>query len=230
MGGNLMSTLEPTFDPLLSAIGSFKLGMATYDAHPGAGTDDDDAIVEATYGPALRALQQWSVPAMTRASALAALELANEDLDHSMDHALISAMVKASYGFFRNEGTSKASADLTATISASVGAVDRHTHMEALYDGLAHLSDALSGLVSRPRMGEEGPGAAALEALDDFLMDQMDAVKNRALAVPPAGWPDHQAKFALMMKHVARFRTDTTELELVASQIVAGLEAIEPDV
>ena len=119
--------------------------------------------------------------------------------------------------------------DLTTTFSAAIAGIDRHVRMEALYDALAHLSDSLSGLVSRPRMGEEGPGADALEALDDFLMDQMDAVKNRALAVPPADWADHQAKYALMMKHIARFRTDTDELEMVASQILAGLVAIEPD-
>jgi hypothetical protein len=119
--------------------------------------------------------------------------------------------------------------DLNATFSSAIAAMDRHTRMEALYDALAHLSDSLSGLVSRPRIGEEGPGADALEALDDFVMNQMDAVKNRALSVLPADWPDHQAKYGLMMKHIARFRTDTTELELVASQILAGLEAIEPD-
>jgi hypothetical protein len=119
--------------------------------------------------------------------------------------------------------------DLATTFSSAIAAMDRHTRMEAMYDALAHLSDSLSALVSRPRMGDEGPGAAALEALDDFIMDQMDAVKNRVLAVPPADWADHQAKFALLMKHVARFRTDTTELEAIASQIVAGLEAIEPD-
>jgi hypothetical protein len=119
--------------------------------------------------------------------------------------------------------------DLNTAFSSAIVATDRHTRMEALYDALAHLSDSLSGIVSRPRMGDEGLGATALEALDNFIMDQMDAVKNRALAVPPADWPDHQAKFALLMKHVARFRTDTTELELVAAQIVAGLEAMEPD-
>ena len=76
--------------------------------------------------------------------------------------------------------------DLNGAFSGAIAAMDRHTRMEALYDALAHLSDSLSGIVSRPRMGEEGPGAEALEALDDFIMDQMDAVKNRALAVPPA--------------------------------------------
>ena len=114
--------------------------------------------------------------------------------------------------------------DLTNVFSGAIAGIDRHTRMEALYDALAHLSDSLSGLVSRPRMGEEGPGAEALEALDDFIMDQMTAVKNRALAVPPADWPDHEAKYALLMKHVARFRTDASELETVVARIVADLE------
>jgi hypothetical protein len=90
--------------------------------------------------------------------------------------------------------------DLNTAFATAIAAMERHTRMEGLYDALAHLSDSLSGLVSRPRMGEEGPGAEALEALDDFVMDQMAAVKNRALSVPPAEWPDHEAKFALLIK------------------------------
>lgn len=117
--------------------------------------------------------------------------------------------------------------DLNGAFSGAIAAMDRHTRMEALYDALAHLSDSLSGIVSRPRMGEEGPGAEALEALDDFIMDQMDAVKNRALAVPPADWADQDARLALMMKHVARFRTDMTEMHAVVAQLSADLAAIQ---
>jgi hypothetical protein len=113
--------------------------------------------------------------------------------------------------------------DLNSTFSGAIAGIDRHTRMEALYDALAHLSDSLSGLVSRPRMGEEGLAADALEALDDFIMDQMDAVKNRALAVPPADWADQDAKIALMMKHIARFRTDTDELLTILPMITAEL-------
>ena len=127
------------------------------------------------------------------------------------------------------ETPSTRQADLPTAFSGAIAALDRHTRMEALYDALAHLSDSLSGLVSRPRIGPNGPTAEALEALDDFIMDQLDAVKNRALAVPPAAWPDHEAKYALLMKHVARFRTDASELEVVMAQIVAGLEATQPD-
>ena len=119
--------------------------------------------------------------------------------------------------------------DLNATFSSSIAAIDRHVRMEALYDALAHLSDSLSGLVSRPRMGEEGPGADALEALDDFIMDQMDAVKNRALAVAPVDWTDQDARMALLMKHVARFRTDTEQMQAVVAQLTADLAATRPD-
>ena len=122
-----------------------------------------------------------------------------------------------------------AQVDLNTAFSSAIGGLDKHVRMEALYDALAHLSDSLAGLVSRPRMGEEGPGAEALEALDDFIMDQMDIVKNRALAVPPAESADQDARMALLMKHVARFRTDTAEMLAILPLIDAGLEAVEPD-
>ena len=213
-------------DPLLSAIDAFKQGMAAYDVHPGAGTDVDDAVAGQTYGPALRTLQQWSTPAVTRAGAMAALELAGQDLEHSLDGALVTAMVRAALGYFQRQEDGYAPINLNTTFAGAIAAMDRHTRMEALYDALAHLSDARSGLVSRPRMSEYGPGAEALEALDDFIMDQMDAVKNRALAVPPADWSDQDARLALMMKHVARFRTDTTEMHAVVAQLSADLVAI----
>ena len=117
--------------------------------------------------------------------------------------------------------------DLNATFSTAIASMDRHTRMEALYDALAHLSDALSGLVSRPRVSEEGPGAAALEALDDFVMDQMDAVKNRALAVPPPDWADQDARIALLMKYVARFRIDTAEMLAIIPLINTDLKAAQ---
>jgi hypothetical protein len=116
--------------------------------------------------------------------------------------------------------------DLHITFSNAIAVMDRHTRMEGLYDALAHLSDALSGLVSRPRISEEGPAADALEALDDFVLQQMNAVKNRALVVPPADWPDHETKFALLMKLVARSRTDASEMEAVVAKIVADLDAM----
>ncbi|MBX9457108.1 MAG: hypothetical protein KL863_14375 [Rhizobium sp.] len=120
-----------------------------------------------------------------------------------------------------------AQVDLNTAFSDAIAGIDRHTRMEALYDALAHLSDSLSGLVSRPRMGEEGPGADALEALDDFISDQMDAVKNRAIALPPMEWADQDAKIALLMKHVARFRNDTEELLAILPMITAELAATD---
>jgi hypothetical protein len=226
MGENLMHTFEAVADPLLTAIGSFKLGMAAHDAHPDAGSDKDQIVAGQTYLPALQALREWTAPAVTRAGALAALELANQDLEHSLDDALLKAMVRASLGFFRNETVNALRPDLRITFTNAIAASDRHTRMESLYDALAHLSDSLSGLVSRPRMAEEGPGAEALEALDDFVMDQMDAVKNRALAAPPIDWADEEARIALRMKHVARYRMDADQMAPIVAQLAADLAAI----
>lgn len=119
-----------------------------------------------------------------------------------------------------------AQVDLSTAFSNSNAGMDRHVRMEALYDALAHLSDSLSGIVSRPRSGEEGPCADALDGFCDFIMDQMDAVKNRALAVPPADWADQDARLALLMKHIARFRTDMAEMHTAVAQLTADLEAI----
>ena len=211
-------------DPLLTAIHEFKHAMAIYDTHPLAGTDDDADVAEQTYLPALRALERWTTPAETRDGAMAALELAKGDLDHSMNHSLVSAMVGAAFAFFENG--SPTATDLNSTFSGAIAAMDRHTRMEALYDALAHLSDALSGLVSRPRMSEDGPGAEALEALDDFIMDQMDAVKNRALAVQSVEWHDEESRIALLLKHIARFRIDADHMAPIVAQLSADLVAI----
>jgi hypothetical protein len=117
--------------------------------------------------------------------------------------------------------------DLRSKFANAIAASTEHTRLESLYDALAHLSDSLSGLVSRPRMGEDGPGAEALEALDDFIMDQMDAVKNRALAAPPVDWADEEARIALLMKHVARFRMDADQMAPIVAQLAADLAAIK---
>jgi hypothetical protein len=117
--------------------------------------------------------------------------------------------------------------DLNATFSAAIASMEKHVRMEALYDALAHLSDSLSGLVSRPRIGGTGAGSEALEALDDFIMDQMDAVKNRAVTVVPREWPDQEAKLALLMKHLARFRTDAEQMAAIVPLILAAQENVE---
>lgn len=220
-----MTTTQRIPDPLVTAIEELQKGMAAYDSHPDAGTDDDEAVAEHTYRPSLRTLQQWSVPAVTRAGALAALELANQDLEHSLDSALVTSMIGAAFSFFRGETGTQV--DLNATFAAAIARMEKHVRMEALYDALAHLSDSLSGLVSRPRIGAQGSGAEALEVLDDFIMDQMDAVKNRAVAVVPTEWPDQEARIAILMKHLARFRTDADQMTAILPLINEAVGTVD---
>lgn len=88
-----------TSDPLVDLIDAYRKGMTDYcqnapeDAHLAA------AYAEDTYKGPRTALQTWSDPAKTLYGAVYALRMAQE-ADQNDDAEVVSAMLKASLGYF----------------------------------------------------------------------------------------------------------------------------------
>ncbi|MUZ72938.1 hypothetical protein GOZ90_09610 [Agrobacterium vitis] len=64
-------------DPLLNAIRDYRTGIDVMNAIPPAliTMENEDDLVQATYGPHQHRLQQWNTPAMSREGAIEALRL-----------------------------------------------------------------------------------------------------------------------------------------------------------
>lgn len=92
----------PELDPLLTVITTYRTGIAAYDSKL---RPVDDHAAESLYRPALEMLQNWTDPATTWQSAMAALKLACQELDESGDIDLARPMANAALGFFGNEGS-----------------------------------------------------------------------------------------------------------------------------
>ena len=89
-----------TEDLLLRTISRYRVACAEYNA---ANAPDDrcDELAAATYAPFHDALTAWQWPARTREGALAALELAMEELANFDNSALAPALIRAAHGFFK---------------------------------------------------------------------------------------------------------------------------------
>ncbi len=211
-----MARKEPA-DPVLTAVESYRSGMAAFNARPDWESNQAQAIAE-TYGPQLAKIHALKEPATTRAGAMAALALAKSEADEGADLEIISSMLGAALGYFQDERTAS---PLVQAFAAAVAGRDRHVQMEGLYDALAHISDTVSAVACRPRFDDDQPSTEAFSALDDFVMEQMDAVKAKALATKPTDWPSQEARASLLLKHVARFRTDIAEVLEILDQISA---------
>lgn len=114
---------------------------------------------------------------------------------------------------------------LTTTFASAIEGMAQHTRLEGLYDALAHISDATTALGFKPRVSEDNAGYMALAALDDFVMDQMDAVKEKALATEAIDWPNKEARIAILLKHVARYRADVDEMVSILDKFGAEIAA-----
>ncbi|MDI7864102.1 hypothetical protein MRS76_19315 [Rhizobiaceae bacterium n13] len=86
-------------DPIIAAIEAYHAGNAAYRAHP----DDDEAAIEATYGPPSRVLESWEQPAQTRQGAIAALKLALYEHEQYGGSELIFPMLDAALAFLEKE-------------------------------------------------------------------------------------------------------------------------------
>ena len=90
-------------DPLLDAINAYREAMADYCAN--ATDDNEDEYARATYDAPLDVLSTWTEPAHTKEGALAALELALEDMENFASSPLSKAMISAALGFLLSADT-----------------------------------------------------------------------------------------------------------------------------
>jgi len=86
---------------LLELIRAYKEGSAAFSAGTPEQTDNDE-FVRSTYGEHYGALKSWVGPAATRAEAMAALRLADGELEND-DDELALAMVRAARAYFEQE-------------------------------------------------------------------------------------------------------------------------------
>lgn len=93
------------FDPLLIAIGEYRVGAAAFNAAPDFLTNIPELEAIATaegYEPGLDALRSWTLPPTTMASAIAGLELGIEELRNG-DHEVADSMMKSVLAFMRTQ-------------------------------------------------------------------------------------------------------------------------------
>lgn len=117
------SDREPTTDELaapglLSNINAYYEGRKAFNQ----GTEDQqetDAFVASTYGDAFRLLKVWDRPAVTRSEAMAALHLADEELQNGGDGELATVLVRAALHFFEIEQSPAKSLSATPNRSAA---------------------------------------------------------------------------------------------------------------
>ena len=98
------ATAEAMPDPLIAAIDAYHAGIAAYDGREEFETPEaEQAAIESTYGPPNEILTNWDKPAVTRAGAIAALQLA------AKGHGIVGLdiqqnMVGAALAYFEQGG------------------------------------------------------------------------------------------------------------------------------
>lgn len=103
---------QPTPD-LLSVIEAYKVGMADFNRESSGAEDLDEpeGLADRTYGKPMETLQGWACAARNRNEALAALRLANSEIQKSGCEQIVANMVAASLQFL--EATDAPAADVT---------------------------------------------------------------------------------------------------------------------
>jgi len=91
-------------DPLLKAVRDYESALADYNANSPSGNEKANAYADETYAPAMRILQNWSKPALSRAGALAALRVACKEAQDFQTTEMIPSMLDAALGYFEQEG------------------------------------------------------------------------------------------------------------------------------
>lgn len=172
---------EPTSDEqaapgLLELIRAYKEGSAAFAAGTPEQTESDE-FVRSTYGDHYGALKSWVGPAVTRAEAMAALRLADGELEND-DDELALAMVRAARAYFEQE--------------PRVQVVDR-PHVWALGDAasqigsmiilmentLSLLSEKLTGSPEIHFVSTLADGLKMMQRNSDYLEEQLHEIACR---------------------------------------------------
>lgn len=105
--------------------------------------------------------------------------------------------------------------DFTTAIAGLTG----HIQMDGFYQSLSQLSDLISALQCQPKFEDMPAADDALQSLDNFLMDQVDAIHRRAIEIKPRTWHEWEARAVLLLKHAARFRLDIGDIYAVCDAL-----------
>ncbi|MEI9417582.1 hypothetical protein [Mesorhizobium sp. Cs1321R2N1] len=91
-------------DPVLDLVNRFRVGILAYDEQAG---DSDDAachrLAAVTFRPPMAEIEAWEGPATTRAGAMAALRLVNDDLRDCGSSDMVRPLVAAATAYFDTE-------------------------------------------------------------------------------------------------------------------------------
>src|SRR4051794_658470 len=92
--------------------------------------------------------------------------------------------------------------------TTAIAGLTRHVQMDGFYESLVQISDLISAIQCQPKFEDMPAADDALQALDNFVMDQIDAIRQRAIETKADTWPEWEARAILLLKHAARFRLD----------------------
>ncbi len=91
-------------DPIIEAIANYEAGNEAYRRHPICDTvewtdEEMEAVVEATYGPPLEALENWDQPVVTKEGAIAALQFLREESRNFYRPGCLVSMLTAALSY-----------------------------------------------------------------------------------------------------------------------------------
>jgi hypothetical protein len=89
------------YDPLLATIRAYKKSLADFNQNAPADDDGANAYSDISYGPHLAKLQQWTQPALTKQSAIEALQISIDDVGGVYNSEASTRMIKAALAFLR---------------------------------------------------------------------------------------------------------------------------------
>jgi hypothetical protein len=106
VAGSENAILSAHGDPILTAIASYRAEVARYNVLSAdhLSSEQSDALADETFVPPLCALEKWPKPALTRAGAITALQLALEEARENASWDIVASMVAASLAYLKSGG------------------------------------------------------------------------------------------------------------------------------
>lgn len=93
-------------DPVLAAVQAYRVGTKAFEAIPSWDHHKhggEEAVIEKTYGPPMRVLNDWDTPCKTREGAIAALQHALEEGDAFSCSDSLTSMTRAALNFLEDQ-------------------------------------------------------------------------------------------------------------------------------
>ena len=93
-------------DPVLAAVQAYRVGTKAFEAIPSRDHHKhggEEAVIEKTYGPPMRVLNDWDAPCRTREAAIAALQHSVEEGDAFSCSDSLASMTRAALNFLEDQ-------------------------------------------------------------------------------------------------------------------------------